>query len=141
MKDILSNKKVIVFDGVCTLCNKYVLFVANNDKKDVFRFISLQNKKVLQELDRREFSRNNNESILLIDKSNIKVASSAVLSICYDLRFPYNILYIGIIIPPFIRNVVYNYIAKYRYNIFGKVSHCSIIRKDKSIKLNKKLLD
>ena len=141
MKEILNNKKVVVFDGVCKLCNKYVLFIAKNDKEDIFRFISLQNKKVLKELDRREFSSNANKSILLIDKSNIKVASSAVLSICYDLRFPYNILYIGIIIPPFIRDVVYNYIAKHRYNIFGKVDHCSIIRKDEIINLNKKVID
>ena len=57
-----------------------MLFGANNDKKDIFRFISLQNNKVLQELNRREFSRNSNESILLIDKSSKRFSKRSFLS-------------------------------------------------------------
>ena len=98
MKEILNNKKVIVFDGVCKLCNKYVLFIARNDTEDIFRFISLQNKKVLKELERREFSSNNNESILLIDKSNIQIpkkvairlTGSAIAGTITAFKFPKN---------------------------------------------------
>lgn len=140
MKDILSNKKVIVFDGVCALCNKFVLFITNHDRKDIFRFISLQNKKTLLELDKRGFNPKKIESILLIDKSGVKTESSAVLSIFYHLRFPFNLFCILTVFPNFFRNHIYRYIAKNRYKNFGKVSYCSIINENESVKIEKKLI-
>ena len=140
MKRILENKKIIVFDGVCALCNKFVLFVVKNDVKNVFRFISLQNKKTIKELNERGLSKQAFESILLIDKSSVKTESSAIISIFKDLRFPYNLLCIGAIFPQFFRNSIYRYIARNRYETFGKINHCSIINESQYIEIDNKLI-
>jgi predicted DCC family thiol-disulfide oxidoreductase YuxK len=121
----MSNSKLILFDGVCNLCNGFVQFVIKNDKKKLFKFGSLQSensKSILLNLGVEQ----NLKTVILIDDGVAYFKSDAALQIMMQLQFPFKILYIFIIVPRFIRNWVYDFIAKYRYKFFGKKDTCMV---------------
>ncbi len=127
LPNIPENKQLILFDGVCNLCNSSVQFVIKHDKKKQFLFASLQSDTGTKIIDHFKIDREKTDSILLFTKSGkIYSRSTAALLIASKLKFPINVLILFIIIPPFIRNVVYNYIAKNRYKWYGKKEACYI---------------
>lgn len=128
IETIPKNKQLILFDGVCNLCNSSVLYVIKRDKKNRFLFAPLQSEIGHALIKKYDINTNKTDSILLYNakKDCIVYKSSAALQIAKYLGFPTNLLSIFFIIPPFLRNVVYNYIAKNRYNWFGKKDACMI---------------
>lgn len=118
--------KVILFDGVCNLCNSSINLIIKNDKKDVFRFASLQSDFGQNLLSKYYLDSNIIDSIVLIDKNHCYTKSSAALRISKNMSGAYPLLFGFIIIPPFIRNWVYDYIAKNRYKWYGKKESCMI---------------
>ena len=127
MINLPENKKLILFDGFCNLCNSSVQYVIERDKYDTFRFASLQSDIGKQIIETFNIDTSKTDSILYYSKDNgLASKSSAILKIGLNLGFPYNISSIFIIIPPFIRNWVYVYIAKNRYNWYGKREYCMI---------------
>ena len=127
MINLPENKKLILFDGFCNLCNSSVQYVIERDKYDTFRFASLQSDIGKQIIETFNIDTSKTDSILYYSKDNgLASKSSAILKIGLNLGFPYNISSIFIIIPPFIRNWVYDYIAKNRYNWYGKREYCMI---------------
>ncbi len=123
----MENKKIILFDGVCNLCNSAVNFIIKRDKKDIFRYASLQSeigKKLILE---RNIDTSSLDSILLIEP---KIAyyhkSTAALHIAKQLSGLYPILSVFLIFPKFFRDWVYNIIARNRYKWFGKKESCMI---------------
>ena len=129
MNNLPKNKTIILFDGECTMCNNYILFVAKHDSDDNFRFLSIQNKKVNELKKIHSICTENISSIYIIDNNEIKSKSRAVLKIVSMLKFPYNLLTVLYIIPNFLRDIIYDLVAKNRYRIFGKVDECSIVKK------------
>ena len=129
MREIPKNKTIILFDGECAMCNNYILFVAKNDSDDNFRFLSIQNKKIIELKKTYAIEEDNISSICIIDNNKIKRKSRAVLKIVSMLKFPYNLLTVFYIIPNFLRDIIYDLVAKNRYRIFGKVDECSIVKK------------
>ncbi|MCC1485109.1 thiol-disulfide oxidoreductase DCC family protein [Winogradskyella immobilis] len=124
---IPKGKQVILFDGVCNLCNSSVLFVIKRDKKNRFLFAPLQSEIGKSIIKAYNIDTKAVDSILLYSKANgIKIKSSAALHIAKHLGFPQNLLAIFFIIPTPIRNWVYNYIAKNRYKWYGKKDACMI---------------
>jgi len=122
-----KNKKLILFDGVCNLCNASVQFIIKHDKKNVFLFAALQSDTGKYLIETYGIDTNKTDSILLYSpKKNIDYKSTAALKIAGHLQFPINIMRIFMIIPAFIRNWVYDYIAKNRYKWYGKKEHCMI---------------
>lgn len=120
------NHPVILFDGVCNLCNSSVQFIINHDKKQVFRFASLQSefgKNILQQFD---LSDKNIDSVMLFENNSVMIKSTAALNIAKRLGGGYSLLYALIIIPKFIRDFVYDFIARNRYKWFGKQESCMI---------------
>tara|TARA_B100001057_G_scaffold257625_1_gene257821 strand:+ start:349 stop:774 length:426 start_codon:yes stop_codon:yes gene_type:complete len=128
-KDFLKNKNLICFDGICSLCNNFILFVAKHDKKDCFRFISLQNP-VLEDFINEDLP-NHSDSIILITNEHIKTKSDAVLSIFKELCYPFRIIFIFRFIPKFIRDYIYSNFSNYRYRLFKQINTCSIVNKKK----------
>ena len=130
MTEIPKNKKIVLFDGVCNLCNKAVTFIIEHDKKDVFRFASLQSeigKKLTQE---RGIDTTQVDSMVLIDPGNAYfVKSSAALEIAKDLS-GYSWMRFFLYLPESIRNFIYDVIAKNRYGWFGKKDNCMIPTKE-----------
>jgi predicted DCC family thiol-disulfide oxidoreductase YuxK len=120
----LENNPIILFDGVCNLCNRSVQFVLKHDKQKIFRFASLQSKAGQTLLKKYNLSETNFNSFVLIKDGKPYLKSTAALIVAKDLKGLIQILYAFIIVPAFIRNAVYNVIAKNRYKWFGKKESC-----------------
>ena len=132
-----KNKKIVLFDGVCNLCNRSILFIIKRDYNDTFRFAPIQSvtgQKLIKEF---QFDPTKIDSIVLyIPEKGLFSRSGAVLRISKDLKFPYNLYNLFLIIPSFIRNWVYDYIARNRYRWYGKREICMV----PSLELKKKFL-
>lgn len=122
------DSHIILFDGVCNLCNGFVQFVIKRDKKARFQFASLQSPVAEKLLKSYHLSNKTMESVILIHKNKNKVwtESSAVLNILRNLNGLYPFLYGFIIIPKGIRDFFYRQISKNRYKWFGKRDACMI---------------
>lgn len=122
-----SNKQLILFDGVCNLCNASVQYVIKHDKQDRFRYTALQSEMGQKIINHFNIDRTKTDSILLYSQDKgISYKSTAALKIASQLGFPRNLISIFLIIPAFIRNWVYDYIAKNRYRWYGKKEECMI---------------
>ncbi|WP_159019760.1 thiol-disulfide oxidoreductase DCC family protein [Algibacter sp. L3A6] len=122
-----KHKKLILFDGVCNLCNSSVQYVIKRDKKEHFLFTALQSETGKQILDQYKIDTTKIDSILLYTpEKGIDYKSTAALKIAVSLSFPENLMAIFFIVPTFIRNWVYDFIAKNRYKWYGKKESCMI---------------
>ena len=126
--DIPKHKQLILFDGICNLCNSSVLYVIKRDKKNIFLFAPLQSDAGKQIIQKFNIDTSQVDSIILYDpeKESIHHKSTAALKIASQLGFPTNVLAIFLVIPAFIRNWVYDFIAKNRYKWYGKKEACMI---------------
>ena len=117
---------LILFDGVCNLCNGAVQFVINRDKEGMFRFASLQSSSADRYLKKFRVKGQHLYSILLIKDNKLYDQSNAILEIARELSGLWPALYAFKIIPAFIRNAIYKLVASNRYRIFGKKDECMI---------------
>lgn len=123
MKD---NHKIILFDGVCNLCNGAINFVIKKDKKNIFKFAPLQSEEGKELTSRFNIDTSKVDSIILIDGDKYYEKSSAALHIAKNLEKAYPLLFGFMVVPKFIRNSVYDYVATNRYKWFGKKESCMI---------------
>jgi len=119
-------QSVILFDGVCNLCNSFVQFVIKHDKNERFKFASLQSGFAEKELADSFIDTQKMSTVILLENGKLYSRSTAALRILKKLNGLWPLLYVFIIIPAFIRDVVYNLIAKNRYKWFGKKDSCMI---------------
>lgn len=127
MINLPKNRKLILFDGVCNLCNSSVQYVIKHDKNNVFLFAALQSDIGQQIIEAYKIDTNKVDSILLYTpEKGVDYKSTAALKIASQLGFPQNLMTAFFIIPPFIRNWAYDYIAKNRYKWYGKKESCWI---------------
>lgn len=122
----VSAYHLVLFDGVCNLCNGFVQFIINRDKKGIFRFASLQSsvgEKYLQEFN---LTNQGLYSIILIKNGKAYDQSSAVLHIAKDLPGLWPALYAFRILPKFLTNGIYKLVAANRYRLFGRKDECMI---------------
>lgn len=123
--DIPKNKKIILFDGVCNFCNASVRFIIKRDKKDVFRFASLESDLGQKLTDERGIDTSKIDSIILIDPGNAYyIKSTAALEISKELSGLYPALSVFQVLPEGFRNLIYDFVAKNRYEWFGKSETC-----------------
>jgi len=126
MTNLAQQHPVILFDGVCNFCNSSVQFVIKRDPKQQFRFASLQSEFGQQVLAQHQLPQNDFNSFILLQEGNIYTKSTAALKVAKQLSGLWPMLYGFIIIPPFIRNAVYSFIAQNRYRWFGKRAACML---------------
>jgi predicted DCC family thiol-disulfide oxidoreductase YuxK len=122
----LNSKGVVLFDGVCNFCNSSVNFIIRYDKKDYFRFTPLQSEIGMKISEKYNLDSGNLKSVILVDKGKIYTKTTAALRIAKQLSGAWPALYVFIIVPAPIRDVVYNIIAKYRYKWWGERDACMI---------------
>jgi len=123
--NIIKNHTAF-FDGICNLCNGGVRFIIKHNKKKNIHFVSLQS-----ELSQKFLTQNNRDiqdfnTMIYLSEGIIYERSSAILRIIKELDFPYRLFYVSVLIPPFIRDAIYNVIAQKRYDLFGKKDSCMI---------------
>jgi predicted DCC family thiol-disulfide oxidoreductase YuxK len=127
----IEQQKIILFDGVCNLCNGSVIFVLKREKKPIFKFASSQSEAGRELLEWCGLSPNYNDAVILIDNGKIYLGSSAALKIGQELTFPWYVLAsVGFMVPKFIRDWIYSQIAQHRYQWFGKRDVCMIPTKE-----------
>ncbi len=131
------GKKIILFDGVCNLCNSSVQFVIRHDKRHQFIFGSFQGNAGQEFLQRFNLPSGNFNSFMLLDDEKLYTESTAALKVCKHLGGIWSLLYGFIIVPKFIRDGIYRIIAKNRYKWFGKEETCWVPTKA----LKEKFLD
>lgn len=131
----LKEKQVVLFDGVCNLCNRFVHFIILRDKQDRLRFASLQGDSAASLLASfREKGRRIPDSVVLLKNGKLYTESGAALRILGSLNGLWPLMLVFLMIPPFIRNPVYRVIAKNRYRWFGKQENCRLMNSEISDK-------
>jgi predicted DCC family thiol-disulfide oxidoreductase YuxK len=120
-----GEPRIILFDGVCNYCNAMVNFVLKRDKKDLFRFAPLQSEKGI-ELRKKYHIADSIDSFIYIENNNASIYSTGALKVCRHLSGGWPALYTLMIIPVFIRDGVYKWVARNRYKWFGKKETCMI---------------
>lgn len=124
------KKGIILFDGVCNLCNTSVDFIIRKDKNEYFQFGALQQSTDL--LKQYDIDAEYLNSLVLIENGSVFYKSSAALRIAKKLDGAWPLLFSFILIPKFVRDPVYNWIAKNRYSWFGKGDSCRLPTPDEA---------
>ncbi len=125
-QEVAKDKTVILFDGVCNLCNGAINFVIDKDTNNNFYFASLQSEFGQALL--AHFDRNTShfDSMIVYENGKIKTKSTAALRIAAGLSGGWKLFSIFKIVPAFLRNGIYNLVAKNRYKWFGQKNECRI---------------
>ena len=122
----MKGQPILFFDGFCNLCSSSVRFIERRQKKNVFRFVPLKSKEALKLLEGFEEHGELPDSIILIQDGRTFTRSSAAIKIALKLRFPWVLLSIFFIVPRFIRDPLYDWIARHRQGWFGSSKICYI---------------
>ena len=124
----MNNKfpHIILFDGLCYLCNSSVHFIMIRDSKKIFKFSALQSQWAQAFLKQLSFEEPKTDSILYVTENSVYTKSTAALNICRNLRGAWPLLYALMLIPKPLRDSIYDWIAKNRYRWFGKRTECMI---------------
>lgn len=120
----METRPLLLFDGVCNLCNRSVRFIIERDKKKKFRFAPLQGTAGQEILRRFGLSPDDINSFILLEGDKIYTRSTGALRVARKLRGGWKLLYGFIIVPRIIRDAVYDVIARNRYKWFGKKEEC-----------------
>jgi predicted DCC family thiol-disulfide oxidoreductase YuxK len=123
---VIDNHSIILFDGVCNLCNSSVLFIIKRDPKARFYFAALQSDFGIAKLREYGISSVVPESVLLLEAGELCQKSTAALKIARNLSGLWPAIYVFIIVPKFLRDFIYDFIARNRYRWFGKKDACMI---------------
>lgn len=126
MNQELKNKTILLFDGYCNLCHSSVRFVLKHEKKSDIYFSSLQSPVGIELLNEYSIDPKATDSLVLIENNKAYTKSSAALRLAKHLKGIYPLAFGFLIVPPFIRNSVYDFIAKNRYKWFGKKESCIV---------------
>ncbi len=133
----MDDNPVILFDGICNLCNNAVQFVIKHDKKKIYRFASLQSESGKSLLRKYGLPIDDPASFVLIQNDKAYTESTAALLVAQNLSGAVKMLYGFIIVPPLIRNGIYRIIAANRYKWFGKKDSCMVPSTDLSARFLK----
>ena len=122
----LNGKNVIVFDGVCVLCNAWVKFTLRFDKHDRFHFVVAQTdlgEEIYQNLNLKS---EDYDTFIVVSGGRIHTKLDGVFALFSTIGFPWKILSVGRFLPGFLKNAMYDLVAKNRYSLFGKQDVCMI---------------
>jgi len=122
----VNKKPIILFDGICNFCNAIVNFIIRQDKKNIFLFAALQSESGKQLLEEHKIDWKNTDSFVIIDNGKAYQRSTAALKVCSKLPWYWKWSQVFWIVPRFIRDAIYNFIAKNRYKWFGKKEACMV---------------
>lgn len=127
MENLPLNKKIILFDGVCNLCDNTVQFIIKHDKKDIFRFVALQSDLGQEIIKHIGLDTSKTDSIILYEPGHAYYyKAEAAFKIANELNSIYSFISIFSILPKWLSNKGYDYIARNRYKWYGKKNNCMI---------------
>jgi predicted DCC family thiol-disulfide oxidoreductase YuxK len=121
-----ASHAVILFDGVCNLCNGFVRFIVERDPSGYFHFVSLQSELGLALLEGHDLPSTSLDSVVLVEGNRVHTRSDAVLRIARGLRGGWPLLTVFRIVPRPLRDFAYDWIAANRYRWFGRKDECML---------------
>ncbi|MGD8569588.1 MAG: thiol-disulfide oxidoreductase DCC family protein [Gammaproteobacteria bacterium] len=121
-----NTNPVLLFDGVCKFCHSSVRFVINRDREKRFYFCPLQSARGQQMMEQYHIEDTGLNSMILLDNGKIYRKSAAALRIARQLSMPWPLLSVFLLVPAFMRDAVYDFIGRHRYQWFGKYEQCYI---------------
>ena len=121
----VDKRALILFDGVCNLCNGVVHFIIKRDAKSHFQFASLQSKSGQSRLPPTA-PPPSGDTLVLIEDEEVSLRSTAALKIAWRLRAPWPLLSLFLLVPSPLRDWLYDQVARNRYRWFGKREHCLV---------------
>ncbi|MFX3650946.1 MAG: thiol-disulfide oxidoreductase DCC family protein [Paenibacillus sp.] len=124
--DVHQGHPIVLVDGVCHFCQGLTKWIIKRDPEGKYHFASLQSDVAKELLEKGNLSTDSMDTFVLIENGNCYTRSTAALRLAKGLKFPYPLLYAFIIVPKFIRNAVYNWVARNRYRWFGKDEACML---------------
>lgn len=123
---LMEDKPILLFDGVCNLCNGFVQFILLRDPEGVFRFASLQSE-IGQELLRKYgLPEESLDTVVLIKGGRTFTHSEVAMEVAPALKGFWRWVVLFRIIPRPLRDAIYNWIARNRYRWFGRREHCML---------------
>lgn len=126
MNEILTRQPILLFDGECGFCNKSVQFFLKREKKKTMHFVPLQSETGIAL--RKYFEIDDSvDSIILIRDYSAYIKSCAALRLTLYMKGLWPMMAAFLVIPPFLRNPVYSFIARHRMKFFGRVESCALI--------------
>jgi len=128
---INDSNPVILYDGVCGLCNRLVQFVLKHDKRDRFRFASLQSELASKVLQRHDRDPHDLDTVYLVvdyaePTERLLARSDAILILLKELDGIWKLAWLGNVLPRRIRDAIYKLVARNRYRVFGKYESCML---------------
>ena len=127
LSELPKGKKIILFDGVCNLCDSSVQFVIKHDKKDIFRFAQLQSDIGIKILEHIGVSSDTIDSTILYEpEKGYYCKSDVAFEILKDISGIHKVLLLFSVLPKSILDRIYDYVAKNRYKWFGRKESCMI---------------
>ncbi|MCW3793656.1 thiol-disulfide oxidoreductase DCC family protein [Paenibacillus sp. LS1] len=124
--DVHQEHPIVLVDGVCHFCQGLTKWIIKRDPEGKYHFASLQSDVAKELLAKGNLSTDSMDTFVLIENGKYYTRSTAALRLAKGLKFPYPLLYVFIIVPKFIRNAVYNWVARNRYRWFGKDEACML---------------
>lgn len=117
---------LVLFDGLCNLCSASVQWIIARDSHALHRFASLQSEPARRALQQANAPSTLPDSIILIDAQGVHTKSTAAIRIARRLGFPWSVAALALVLPKFLRDPLYDFIAARRYRWFGKRDACMI---------------
>lgn len=125
MPDCLSpGDRVVLFDGVCNLCNRWVRFLLKRDPAGKLRLASVQSRSGQQILAWTGLPVDQFDTMLYVERGKAHIKSDAFLRVVRNLPWPWPLMSLGVAIPRPVRNWLYDRVAVNRYAIFGRSQSC-----------------
>lgn len=124
--DVHQGHPIVLVDGVCHFCQGLTKWIIKRDPEGKYHFASLQSDVAKELLAKGNLSTDSMDTFVLIEHGKYYTRSTAALRLAKGLKFPYPLLYVFIVVPKFIRNAVYNWVARNRYRWFGKDEACML---------------
>ena len=135
------DQPVLLFDGVCNLCNGFVRFTVKFDAEGTFRFAPLQSPVGQELLERHDMDTEEFDSVVLVENEGVSTHSTAALKVLRELDGPWPLLYPLVYLPKVVRDGGYNLVAKYRYRVFGKQESCPMPEPEVRERFTERALD
>lgn len=120
------DKSLVLYDGVCHLCNGFVRFIIKRDPGKHFQFGYLQSAESQEKLGTFPHLAKGIETVVLLEGGLVYTRSAAALRIARKLKGAWPLFYVFIVVPGFIRDAVYNFVGRHRYRLFGKSDQCML---------------
>ena len=124
------QRPIIVFDGACVLCNRWVQFIVQNDVRKQFKFASMQSERGRRLLHEQGLNPDDPSSLLLIDESGAHMDSDAIIRVISRFGGMWKLVAVLRILPSFLRDATNRCIARNRYPWFGKHETCMVPTQD-----------